>query len=132
MSWAGFAMESCVKPEPFHERVDAVRRRFAASLDGKIKDTFAELAELRGEEASAIAAVAACYRRIHGICGIGAAIGFAGTGSAAKSVEDILVAAYRAGRGLNSAEAAQLPLRLDALAAAAAAELRDAEIPAQQ
>ncbi|WP_181522890.1 hypothetical protein, partial [Pseudomonas aeruginosa] len=59
----------------------------------------------------------------HGICGIGAAVGFAVTGRAAKDVEDVLVGAYRDQRGLAADEVARLKARLDALSAAAAAEL---------
>lgn len=116
-----------MQPEHFQDRVEAVRRRFASSLDGKIRDSFAELAHLGGEGALAAAAVAQCYRRIHGICGIGAAVGFTNTGRAAKSVEDVLVAAFRAGRGLTAAETARLEQRLHNLSAAAAAELHAAD-----
>jgi HPt (histidine-containing phosphotransfer) domain-containing protein len=115
-----------VQLEQFHDRVAAVRRRFASTLDGKIKDTFGELATLGGEGGAAAAAVAGCYRRIHGISGVAAAVGFPATGRAAKTVEDSLVPAFRAGRGLNPGEAAQLQRTLEELSIVATAELRAA------
>jgi hypothetical protein len=119
----------CVQSDQFLDRLDAVRRRFAASLDGKIKDTYAELPGLTGEGADVVDAVAASYRRIHGICGVGAAVGFVGTGRAAKAVEDVLVGPYHSRRGLAADEVACLKDRLTALSAAAQAELGPAVAP---
>jgi chemotaxis protein histidine kinase CheA len=115
-----------VQPDHFDDRLDAVRKRFASSLESKINDTRAELPSLVDTGAGAIDAVANAYRRIHGICGVGGAVGFAATGRAAKDVEDALIAAYRAQRGLEAAEMARLEKALGALAAAAQAELRTA------
>ena len=119
-----------MQPDAFHDRLDAVRRRFASSLEYKIKDTLAELPNLTGDGEAVVDAVAVSYRRIHGICGVGAAVGFAVTGRAAKDVEDVLIDAFRARRGLESDEVAHLKATLDALSAAAEAELRSVSTPA--
>jgi len=74
------AGEGYVQPDLFHDRLEAVRQRFASSLTGKIQDTRSQLANLSGDTHSVVDAVAATYRLIHGICGIGAAVGFVVTG----------------------------------------------------
>jgi chemotaxis protein histidine kinase CheA len=117
-----------VLPDHFKDRLDVVRKRFACSLENKINDTHAELANFSGGRADAVEAVANAYRRIHGICGIGGAVGFAATGRAAKDVEDVLIAAYRGQRGLAAAEITRLETALGVLTATAQAELRS--IPA--
>jgi len=113
-----------VQPDHFHDRLDAVRKRFASSLAGKIEETCVELPKLAGDGAEVVDAVAACYRRIHGICGVGGAVGFPATGRAAKDAEDVLIGAFRGRRGLAAAEVVRLEKTLAALAAAAQAELR--------
>jgi hypothetical protein len=118
-----------VQPDHFNDRLEVVRKRFASSLKGKINDTYADLPHMLDGGASAFDALADAYRRIHGICGIGRAVGFAATGLAAKDVEDVLVAAYRGQRGLSAGEVARLEKTLDALAAAAQAELHRGAVP---
>jgi chemotaxis protein histidine kinase CheA len=118
-----------VQPDQFQERLEVVRRRFASSLEGKIKDTYADLPSLSGDDANAFDAVSSAYRRIHGICGIGRAVGFAATGRAAKDVEEALLAAYRGHRGLAAEELARLQATLGVLADAAQAELCAAATP---
>ena len=118
-----------MQPDHFNDRLEVVRKRFASSLEGKINDTYADLPQLSDGGASAFDALANAYRRIHGICGVGRAVGFAATGLAAKDVEDVLVAAYRGQRGLSAGEIARLEKTLGALAAAAQAELRSAAAP---
>lgn len=118
-----------MQPDRFNDRLEVVRKRFASSLEGKINDTYADLPQLSDGGASAFDALANAYRRIHGICGVGRAVGFAATGLAAKDVEDVLVAAYRGQRGLSAGEIARLEKTLGALAAAAQAELRSAAAP---
>jgi hypothetical protein len=112
-----------MQSDPFHDRLDAVRARFAASLEGKIKETCAQLPTLAGKGAEAADAVAASYRRIHGICGVGGAVGFTRTGRAARDVEDVLVGPFRGSRGLAADELEKLERGLATLSAAAAAEL---------
>jgi hypothetical protein len=112
-----------VRADQCDERLVAVRRRFASSLEGKINDTRAELPNFLEGGTGAVDSVANAYRRIHGICGVGAAIGFAATGRAARAVEDVLIAAYRGSRGLATAEIACLETALRELAGAAQSEL---------
>jgi chemotaxis protein histidine kinase CheA len=112
-----------VQPDHFSDRLDVVRRRFAASLEGKIIEIYAELPILSSGDTSAVDAVANVYRRVHGMCGVGAAVGFADTGRAAKRVEDVLISAYRAQRGLAAAEMEHLKTELAVLASAAQVEL---------
>jgi hypothetical protein len=118
-----------VQPDHPDDRLDAVRRRFAAALEGKIDDTYVELPNLSGAGAGAVDAVAAAYRRIHGICGVGAAVGFPATGRAAKVAEEALIGAYRGQRGLMAVELKRLAKALGHLAIAAQAELRSASTP---
>ena len=118
-----------VQSDHFSERLDVVRKRFASSLEGKISDTYAELPCMSDAGANAVDAVANAYRRIHGICGVGRTVGFAATGRAAKTVEDVLIGAYRGGRGLAATEMARLEQTLGFLAAAAQTELRSTSTP---
>jgi hypothetical protein len=118
-----------VQPDYFNDRLDAVRKRFASSLEGKISDTYAELPGLLDTDANAVTAVANTYRRIHGICGVGRTVGFPASGQAAKDVEDVLIDAYRGQRGLEAVEMTNLEKALGVLAAAAQAELRSSAMP---
>jgi hypothetical protein len=113
-----------VQRNHFDDRLEVVRKRFASGLEGKINDTYAELPILPDRGEDAVAAVANAYRRVHGICGVGRALGFPETGRAAKDVEDVLIAAYRAQRGMAAPEMERLKKALDLLAIAAQAELR--------
>ena len=110
-------------PDQFNDRLDAVRRRFASSLESNIKDIDSELPNFSDGCVNALDAVANAYRRIHGISGVGGAIGFAATSRAAKDVEDVLIGAYRDQRGLVAAEILRLEKMLGALAVVAQAEL---------
>ena len=109
--------------DQFNDRLDVVRRRFASSLESNIKDIDSELSNLSDGCANAVDVVANAYRRIHGISGVGGAIGFAATSRAAKDVEDVLIGAYRDQRGLAAAEISRLEKMLGALAVVAQAEL---------
>ena len=115
--------------DQYQRRLDGVRQRFASSLESKINDTFAELPSLSGGGPNAFDAVATVYRRIHGLCGLGKAVGFAATGRAAKDVENVLIAAYRGQRGLGAAEMMRFQKALGELAAVAQAELHSAATP---
>jgi chemotaxis protein histidine kinase CheA len=113
-----------MQPDHFTDRLEAVRKRFASSLTGKIEDTYTELPQFAGADAMAADAVAHAYRRIHGICGVGRTVGFPETGRAAKSAEDVLVPAFRGRRGLQPDEIARLKQALGVMSAAAQVELR--------
>ena len=114
-----------MEADDFDQRLTAIRRRFASSLDGRIEDTFAALPAISGEGPQAIEAVSASYFRIHEISGVGPVIGFAETGRMARDVEAVLIGAFRAGRGLTAEESEHLETRLDALRAAAQIELQN-------
>lgn len=108
--------------DPFTERLARVRQRFITTLEGKIEDTYADLPKLTGEGAAD--AVGETYRRIHGIVGIGPTVGFAATGKAAKTVENVLIGPHRAARGLVANELDALRKALHALRTTAHQELQ--------
>ena len=110
-------------PDPYAERLAKVRHRFAATLESKIEDTFIALPSLTGEESSVAEVIEETYRRIHSIAGIGKAVGFAATGRAARTVENVLMPAHSAGRALKAEEATRLRKELQALREAAQQEL---------
>jgi chemotaxis protein histidine kinase CheA len=101
--------------DPFTERLAKVRQRFVSTLESKIEDTYTALPALSGEGS----AVAETYRRIHGIVGIGPTVGLAATGRAARGVENLLLPAYSAKRGLNAIEMDAVRKALHALREAA-------------
>ena len=108
--------------DPFAERLARVRERFVSALESKIEDTFAALPELAGETATE--AVDETYRRIHGIVGIGPTVGFAGTGRAARTLENILLLPRDAERGLTAEEINSFKNALHTLREIAAKELQ--------
>lgn len=107
----------------FNDRLDAVRNKFASSLESKINGFNAELPQLSSVGASAVEAVVSVYRGVHGICGIAGSVGFPQTGREAKKVEDVLLAAYRGQRALAAAELTRLNEALGVLVAVAQKEL---------
>jgi chemotaxis protein histidine kinase CheA len=109
--------------DPFTERLAKVRYRFASTLESKIEDAFVALPNLLGDGSEVNEALEETYRRIHSIAGIGKAVGFAATGRAARSVENVLMPAHYAGRGLRNEEATILRKELQALREAAQREL---------
>jgi hypothetical protein len=109
--------------DQFAERLARVRERFVSALESKIEDTFAAIPDLSGEAAGVIA-VAETYRRIHGIVGIAPTVGFAGTGRAARHLENMLLEPHQAERGLTVEEIATFKKALHTLRDAAAGELQ--------
>ncbi len=109
--------------DQFTERLAKVRHRFASTLEGKIKDTYGALPRLAGESAEVVGTLEETYRRIHSIAGIGKAVGFAATGRAARNVENVLLPAHFAGRGLKAEEVAAFKRQLQLLREAAQREL---------
>jgi hypothetical protein len=107
----------------FAESLARLGGRFAASLDGKIAQICAAMPRLSGS-AGAPDAVAEVYRVVHGICGIGALVGFPETARAAKTLEDLLHPAYQTGRPLSADERRLLQNRFQALRMIADEELR--------
>jgi hypothetical protein len=108
----------------FEERLVKIRDRFAASLESRIADACEAFPQLFGQESAVIQKVAETYRQLHGICGIGATVGFVATGNAARNAETILLAPFRGKRGLTHGEGEKLQKTLDALRAAARLELQ--------
>jgi chemotaxis protein histidine kinase CheA len=110
--------------DPFADRLARVRNRFVSTLASKIDDTYAVLPNLSAIAPAARACVTEVYTRMHGIVGIGPAVGFPATGRAAHDVEDVLRSPYRDGRGLTAEEIAALTDSLHALREIASCELQ--------
>jgi chemotaxis protein histidine kinase CheA len=101
--------------DPFTERLARVRNRYVSTIESKINDTYAELPKLVGDGPDVTMTLEETYRRIHGIVGIGLAVGFAATGKAAKTVENVLFEPHRDARGLGANEVDALKQALDVL-----------------
>jgi hypothetical protein len=110
--------------DPFAERLARVRQRFISALESKIEDTYAAIPNLSGATSATAGAVGETYRRMHGIVGIGPTVGFARTGRAARSVENILLPPHQAERGLTIEEIDSFKKALHALRETAASELQ--------
>jgi hypothetical protein len=110
--------------DPFAARLARVRQRFVSALESKITDTYAAVPNLAGDSSDTVEAVAETYRRIHGIVGIGPTVGFAGTGRAARHLEDILMEPHQAERGLTAPELLSFKKALHTLRETAAQELQ--------
>lgn len=109
----------------FNERVARVRARFAASLPGKIADSFADLKQMSGGGSDSIETVITAHRRLHEMCGIAPTLGFEATGNAARSTEATIHEAAKAKRAATPAEIAALKTELEQLRTAASGELQD-------
>jgi chemotaxis protein histidine kinase CheA len=110
--------------DPFAERLARVRQRFVSALESKIEDTYAAIPDLSGATPAVVETIGETYRRMHGIVGIGPTVGFAGTGRAARGVENILLLAHQAERGLTIEEIDSFKKALQALRETAARELQ--------
>ena len=110
--------------DPYTERLGRVRERFVSALESKIEDTYAAIPDLSGDTPAVVETVEETYRRIHGIVGIGPTVGFAGTGRAARSLENILLQPYQAERGLTGEELDSFKKALHALREIATRELQ--------
>jgi chemotaxis protein histidine kinase CheA len=110
----------------FADRLVRVRHRFVSSLEGKIDDAHAAIANLSDAEPAAAASLADVYRSMHSIVGIGQTVGFPAIGRAARDVENVLRSAYSSGRGLTSGEISQFENSLAALRKIALCELQSA------
>jgi chemotaxis protein histidine kinase CheA len=111
----------------FADRLAKIRDRFVAALPDKIDQNEAALSAVSGDGTASIEAVAETYRRLHGIAGTGATVGFAATGQAAREAEAVLIEAYRGQRALTTNEATGLREALLALRRAAQGELQTSE-----
>src|ERR1044071_1118037 len=105
--------------DDFAERLNGVRKRFAAKLSGRIDEIDAALPAMICDGSRVAAAVYAAHRQVHDLCGIGPTLGFEATGKAARVCERILLQPSRGERGVNEQEMAHLKEGLVALRAAA-------------
>src|SRR5664279_3565421 len=110
--------------DQFEMRVARVRHRFAAALEDKIRNTMVAADHISRGDDDAIKCISESYRSLHGICGVGATVGFAATGEAAHAAETTLIQAYHEKRSLTERELLGLKRALEALRTAAATELR--------
>jgi hypothetical protein len=85
----------------FVDRIAAVRRRFAAQIDSRIDGIEAGTLQVGDDDLDSLARA---HRHAHHLCGVGATLGFVGTGKVARSIEQILLAAVKAGRPLTDDE----------------------------
>jgi chemotaxis protein histidine kinase CheA len=106
----------------FAERFAAVRQRFAAKLDARIDEIEATTPELGRDDGRD--KLAHAHRRAHDLCGVGPTMGFVATGQAARSIEQVLLAAIKAGRPLTEEELARVRGGIASLRSAASAEMQ--------
>jgi hypothetical protein len=92
--------------DPFAESIAAVRRRFVTKLDARI-DEIACAMPHPGREGGFDVLVLA-HRQAHSLCGIGPTLGFVVTGGVARSIEQLLLGAVKARRGLTDDETLRL------------------------
>jgi chemotaxis protein histidine kinase CheA len=109
---------------PFAERLSRVRQRFVSSLECKIEDVYVALPKLSGADPDAATLIDEIYQRIHAIVSVGPTVGFVATGRAARAVENLLLPARSAGRGLKTEEFDLLKKALLALREASQQELQ--------
>jgi len=110
--------------DPFAERLAKVRHRFVSALESKIEDAYTAVPRLSGTTSGSADEVGEMYRRMHGIVGIGPTVGFAATGRAARSAENVLLAPHHAKRGLTTEEIDSFRKALHGLREAATRELQ--------
>jgi HPt (histidine-containing phosphotransfer) domain-containing protein len=71
--------------------------------------------------------LARAHRDAHHLCGVGASLGFAETGKAARPIEQSLLAAVKAERALTSEEISRLLAGIALLRSTACAEMEGAQ-----
>jgi hypothetical protein len=108
----------------FEVRVARVRHRFASTLESKIETAMISADRMSRGDGSVIKDVSDSYRNLHGICGVGATVGFPATGKAAQAAEAALMQAYLEKRGLTGSEVQSLKRALARLREVATSELR--------
>ena len=109
--------------DEFTIRLARVRERFAASLSGKVDESFACLPTMSDMGAAAIETIVMTHRQLHDMCGIAPSVGFPATGKAARAAEAVLRNPAKFKRSLTAAEVAALTAELDGLRAAAQSDL---------
>jgi hypothetical protein len=106
----------------YAERIAAVRQRFLGRLDARI-EVIASAIPQPGRE-DGLDALVLAHREAHGLCGAGPTLGFVGTGNAARSIEQLLLAAVKAERTLADDEIIRLREGIALLRSTATAETR--------
>jgi HPt (histidine-containing phosphotransfer) domain-containing protein len=107
--------------DPYTERLAAVRLRFVAKLDARIEEIESSLPQLSRE--NGLEVLEQAHRRAHDLCGIGPTLGYVETGKAARSIEQLLLAAVKAKRTLTEDEGARLREGIAHLRSTAGAEI---------
>jgi chemotaxis protein histidine kinase CheA len=107
----------------FADRMATLRQRFAAQLDCRIDGIEAAMLQLEDDDLDVLQQA---HRDAHHLCGVGATLGFVGTGSVARSIEQILLAAVGAGRALTDDEVPCLRAGISLLRSTASVELHSA------
>ena len=110
--------------DEFAQRLEFVRKRFAAKLPGRLADIDDSLLQLVGEGNDIGKSVYSTHLKVHDLCGTGPSLGFHLTGKAARVCERILLQPSRDQRGLTEQELAQLKEGLAALRVSAMDEIR--------
>jgi uncharacterized protein YbjQ (UPF0145 family) len=111
--------------DDFAEHVARVRARFAAKLNDKIAESFAELDKMSAGNADSVETVIIAHRRLHEMYGIAPTLGFAATGQAAGAARTVVRDAAKSKRALRPEEIAALKSELERLREAATADLRE-------
>ena len=110
--------------DQFEVRVARVRHRFATTLESKIETAMVSADRMSRADGSVVKYVSDSYRHLHSIYGVGATVGFAATGQAARAAEAALMQAYLEKRGPTETEVRSLKMALARLRDVAASELR--------
>jgi hypothetical protein len=107
--------------DPYTERVAAVRLRFVANFDTRVGEIETAMPQHGGEVA--LETLTEAHRKAHGMCGIGASLGYVETGIAARSIERVLLGAVKAKRVLTDDEIVRVREGIALLRLIAATEL---------
>lgn len=107
----------------YGDRMGALRQRFAEQFDSRIEGIETAMLQLEDDD---FVDLANAHRNAHQLCGIGATLGFVGTGTVARAIEQILLAAVKAGRALTDDEIPCLRAGIALLRSTAGVEMRSA------
>jgi chemotaxis protein histidine kinase CheA len=113
-------MEDAVMSDLYVDRIADLRRRFATGLSARI-DRIETAIQHSGNVSPDVLEQA--HRDAHNLCGVGATLGYINTGTAARPVEQILLAAIKARRTHTSDESLRLRAAIALLRSTAAAEM---------
>jgi chemotaxis protein histidine kinase CheA len=116
-------LEGAVMSDLFADRMAALRERFAAQLGSRIDGIETAMLQLEDDDLDDLARA---HRDAHHLCGVGATLGFVGTGKVARTIEQILLAAVKSGRTLNDDEVPVLRAGIALLRSTANAEMQAA------